>query len=63
MLLLSEYANSQNIYSVKYKSQSDIAIYVAEYESQCDLKVFKVEYKSQEMRAYGILWSTNLRQI
>ena len=38
---------SQNIFSVKYKSQSDFSVYVVNYKSQADLLVFKVNYKSQ----------------
>ena len=38
---------SQKIYSVDYKSQSDIKVFVVDYESQADLNVFKVDYKSQ----------------
>ena len=46
---------SQKIYSVDYKSQSDIKVFVVDYESQADLKVFKVDYKSQAKGNEG-LW-------
>ena len=46
---------SQNIFSVKYKSQSDFTAYVVNYKSQADLLVFKVEYKSQAKGNDG-LW-------
>ena len=54
LLVLNE-GYSQKIYSVKYKSQSDIKVFVVKYESQCDLKVFQVEYKSQVKGNEG-LW-------
>ena len=36
-----------NVFVVDYKSQADFAIYFVDYKSQADLKVFFVDYKSQ----------------
>ena len=40
-------SNAQTLFSVEYKSQSDINVFVVDYKSQADLKVFFVDYKSQ----------------
>ena len=40
-------SNSQTLFSVDYKSQSDINVFVVDYKSQADLKVFFVDHKSQ----------------
>ena len=53
--LLSNYAFSQKMYSVKYKSQADVKLFVVEYESQADLNVFKEKYKSNAKGNEG-LW-------
>ena len=46
-LLFINFSFAQKIYSVDYKSQSDIKVFVVGYESQADLNVFKVDYQSQ----------------
>ena len=46
---------AQKIFTVNYKSQSDIKVFVVDYESQADLKVFKVEYQSHAKGNNG-LW-------
>ena len=46
---------SQNMFSVDYKSQADVNIFVVEYKSQADLLVYKVDYKSQAKGNEG-LW-------
>ena len=53
--LLSNYAFSQKMYSIKYKSQADVKLFVVEYESQADLNVFKEKYKSNAKGNEG-LW-------
>ena len=45
---------SQKIYSVEYKSQSDIKVFVVDYEYQSDLRVFKVDYQSQSKGNEGL---------
>ena len=54
-LILPNCVFSQKIFSVKYKSQSDINVYVVGYESQSDLNVYKVDYSSQAKGNDG-LW-------
>ena len=46
---------AQLIYSVDYKSQSDVNVFVVEYKSQADLLIYKVDYKSQAKGNEG-LW-------
>ena len=54
-LLFINFSFAQKIYSVDYKSQSDIKVFVVGYESQADLNVFKVDYQSQAKGNEG-LW-------
>ena len=48
-------SNAQTLFSVEYKSQSDVNVFVVEYKSQADLLVYKVDYKSQAKGNEG-LW-------
>ena len=49
------YSSAQTLFSVDYKSQSDINVFVVDYKSQADLLVYKVDYKSQAKGNEG-LW-------
>ena len=48
-------SSAQTLFSVDYKSQSDINVFVVDYKSQADLLVYKVDYKSQAKGNDG-LW-------
>ena len=58
-------SNAQTLFSVDYKSQSDINVFVVDYKSQADLLVYKVDYKSQAkvMMDYGTLLTIKVKQI
>ena len=51
---------SQNIYTSRYLTSSDIKVYVVKFESQSDLKVFKVKYQSQTQENEGLWYSLSI---
>ena len=53
---------AQLIYSVDYKSQSDVNVFVVDYKSQADLLIYKVDYKSQAKGNEG-LWFFGIANI
>lgn len=56
LLLFSNTANAQKVFSTDYASQADIKVFVVDYESKADLCVYKVKYDSQATGNQG-LWS------
>ena len=52
---------AQKIFTVNYKSQSDIKVFVVDYESQADLKVFKVKYQSHAKGNNGLWYFVNYK--
>ena len=47
VLLMSQTAFAQKIFSVEYESRADVKVFVVDYESRADLLVFKEEYESR----------------
>ena len=56
LLLFSNAANAQKVFSTDYASQADINVFVVDYAPQADLCVCKVKYDSQATGNQG-LWS------